>query len=209
MNNQLENELFKKYPTLFREREKTLMHSGIACGDGWYKLIDLLSEFIVSCSKDIRASQIKEKFGALRFYISYVDKKNYLIVSGLTTMAETLSAVICDKCGLAGQRNNGPYICTRCKKHSLNTDKTKEQSFDLPFDTGNIGSMWLAMITSFYLHVDANRHMYTNLIFISASKEDGHLVLSMSGGDEHTDAMLTMLLAYANKVDEETGQVKR
>jgi len=51
MNVRLENKLFKKYPKLFPKGRKvnpkeSLLCFGFECGDGWYWLIDKLSETI-------------------------------------------------------------------------------------------------------------------------------------------------------------------
>lgn len=206
MNKELETALFDQYPALFRDREKSLMRWGMTCGDGWYPLVDLLCAQLVKQSTDLQAKQVKEKFGELRFYLQHTNKDNQEFVFGLTTMASLLSITICDKCGLKGNRHNDLYVCTRCEKH-LPSNQQKQQwpVPDLPFPTHDIGAMWLSMIDMFYSHVDANRHLYTDLAFVEAKKVNGKLVLIIEKGNQKTDGMLAMLLAYANQVDEETG----
>jgi len=48
MNKVLQNKLFEKYPEIFAQKDldktQTLMCWGIACGDGWYNIIDTLCE---------------------------------------------------------------------------------------------------------------------------------------------------------------------
>ena len=74
MNIKLDKKLCKKYPKLFAQRNKsmreTCMGRGFECGDGWFKLLDTLSYFL---EKDgsVEATQVKEKFGTLRFYYSW------------------------------------------------------------------------------------------------------------------------------------------
>ena len=50
MNKALQNELFEKYPEIFAQKDldktQTLMCWGIACGDGWYNIVDMLCENI-------------------------------------------------------------------------------------------------------------------------------------------------------------------
>ena len=76
MNEELELKLVKKYPVIFQDYKgdyrKTCMAWGFSCGDGWYKIIDNLCQDIETKigKKNIQfiAVQVKEKFGALRFY---------------------------------------------------------------------------------------------------------------------------------------------
>ena len=46
MNKNLQEKLYQKYPKIFRQKDlpmtQTAMCWGIACGDGWYDLIDEL-----------------------------------------------------------------------------------------------------------------------------------------------------------------------
>lgn len=56
------------------------------------------------------ATQIKEKFGTLRFYYSGGDD----YVDGVTQMAEAMTACTCEECGAPGKSNNGGYISVRC-----------------------------------------------------------------------------------------------
>jgi hypothetical protein len=76
MKEELELELVKKYPKIFQhykgDPRQTCMAWGMTCGDGWYKLIDMLC-FKLSHLSDTHgiqtvADQVKEKFGGLRFY---------------------------------------------------------------------------------------------------------------------------------------------
>ena len=87
MNNELQNQLFAKYPSIFREvggePSQTCMAFGIECGNGWHDLIDLLCDSITHQVEStnrlypdlkfaVVAAQIKEKYGGLRFYVDYV-----------------------------------------------------------------------------------------------------------------------------------------
>ena len=62
-------------------------------------------------------SQIKEKFGTLRFYYTGGDE----YVNGLEHMADSMSAVICEACGCPGKRRSSApkrWIRTLCDKHA-------------------------------------------------------------------------------------------
>ena len=60
------------------------------------------------------ASQVKEKFGTLRFYYSGGDD----IVSGIERMAESMTAVTCETCGAPGKSRSGGWIQTLCDAHA-------------------------------------------------------------------------------------------
>lgn len=59
------------------------------------------------------ATQVKEKFGALRFY--YDGGDDY--IHGLTSMAEAMSGRTCEVCGNPGESNKSGYITTLCNAH--------------------------------------------------------------------------------------------
>jgi hypothetical protein len=60
------------------------------------------------------ATQIKEKFGTLRFY--YWGGDDYC--RGVESMAESMSAVTCEVCGSPGKLRNGGWIQTLCDEHA-------------------------------------------------------------------------------------------
>jgi hypothetical protein len=72
----------------------------------------------------ITASQVKEKFGGLRFYTNgYTDE-----VSAMISMAESMSYRTCEVCGSPGRSNSYGWISTLCDTHRL------ERGEDLPQD---------------------------------------------------------------------------
>ena len=127
MKKELQNKLFKKYPKLFRQKDltpqETAMCWGIACGDGWYTLLDELCNNIDNRLRNVNrnrvegekliceALQVKEKFGGLRFYTCGGDD----YINGLIDMAESMSYRICSKCSnqKKPQKNRG-WIYTLC-----------------------------------------------------------------------------------------------
>lgn len=58
--------------------------------------------------------QVKEKFGALRFYYTGGDDT----IRGMVRMAESMSAVTCEECGKPGEQRHGGWIRTLCDEHA-------------------------------------------------------------------------------------------
>lgn len=137
------NKLAEKYPKILRnlggnpsETCMSWMHGEIACGDGWYDLLDNLMEFCQfhtdrNCYPQVVADQIKEKFGTLRFYYSFEDnpeleelketvpdpKYAYRpaeMLEGAISFAEHMSGSICEKCGNPGTFRKGGWAVTEC-----------------------------------------------------------------------------------------------
>jgi hypothetical protein len=77
-------------------------------------------EILVSPLRDtevvyqVTASQVKEKFGTLRFYYSGGDD----IINGMAVMAESMSGVTCEVCGNVGRQRGGGWIRTLCDEHA-------------------------------------------------------------------------------------------
>jgi hypothetical protein len=86
MKKELELQLVKKYPIIFKDyggdMRNTCMSWGLECGDGWYNLIDELCENVMTLigDKDIKvtAAQVKEKFGGLRFYYDIESPETFI-----------------------------------------------------------------------------------------------------------------------------------
>jgi len=142
MNEQLEQKLIQKYPKLLRQTEESEMVSpmywGIACGDGWYNILNTMmngiQRYVDRKQKEnpdfpqVEFSQIKEKFGGLRVYIDNSDE----VIDAYINFAESMANVTCEICGNVGKTRsyNGWYAtdCDGCfAKHKAQT-KTKEDS---------------------------------------------------------------------------------
>ena len=127
MRKELDEALCKKYPEIFRDRHgdmrTTAMCWGFECGDGWYNIIDAACAQIENRAYNNRlngvefppvvATQIKEKYGTLRFY--YTGGDDY--VDGVVSMAETISAKTCEVCGAPGKLREGAWLKTLCDIH--------------------------------------------------------------------------------------------
>lgn len=147
MKQELDALLCEKYPKMMVNRNKSMMETtmywGFECGDGWFNIIDQLMGNIQhhidwkerqrevairfnskAASGDMRPvpdsihqvtlDQVKEKFGTLRFYYTGGDE----YISGLVSMAESMSGVTCETCGNPGKSTGGGWITTLCKEHA-------------------------------------------------------------------------------------------
>lgn len=82
---------------------------------GWCDLIEAAVDMIEETGGDPRTSQIKEKFGDLRWYTHGLEG----VVGGqIVDAAEHLSACLCEKCGALGRtlKDSGWYRM-RCGRH--------------------------------------------------------------------------------------------
>ncbi len=127
MKKELEEKLFEKYPKIFKQKglpmNETCMCWGIETGDGWYNIIDTLCSQIQwhidknlanhedSEEIQVEATQVKEKFGGLRFYYHGGNR----FIDGLVWMAEGMSACTCESCGAPGKRSDTSWVATLCE----------------------------------------------------------------------------------------------
>jgi len=127
MKKELDEKLCKEFPLLYRLRRgkphETSMCWGFSVDDGWFDLIYDLSVKIEKIIVGIKAenldtdlpyaSQVKEKFGGLRFYMNSATKDIYDLIS----KAEADSYTICESCGKPGTTKRGSWINTLCDEH--------------------------------------------------------------------------------------------
>ena len=112
MKRELEKKLVEKYPNLYKnyggDVRETCMYWGFECGDGWYDLIDRLSAKLELLN--VVASQVKEKFGELRFYIEgWSDEVDDFISDAVAESCKT-----CERCGKEGELRGGGWLRTLC-----------------------------------------------------------------------------------------------
>lgn len=89
---------------------------GFECGNGWFQLLhDLITRLRdMDKDKNIRVTQIKEKFGGLRFYIDSGTEEIWKLIN----KSEEDSYYICEKCGADGVLCKKGYwletLCDQC-----------------------------------------------------------------------------------------------
>lgn len=133
MKAELDELLCERYPKIFANRHKpmsgTAMCWGFMCGDGWFELINsLCTKLQVLSDQDgspqVVATQVKEKFGSLCFYVRGATEEQFKEIR----LAEKLSMQTCEECGQPGQIVviNGWYMA-RCQTHTPPNAITKTE----------------------------------------------------------------------------------
>jgi len=120
MNAEHTKHLIETYPALYRGHTlpitQNLMALGFETGDGWFAIIDQLSADITALDKrdgtTTIATQVKEKFGGLRFYI----ESGSDTIFDLIDKAEALSERTCEMCGEPGKLRGKGWVSTMCAK---------------------------------------------------------------------------------------------
>ncbi len=129
MKTSLANKILLRCPIIYRGQhlgpKHNLMCFGFECGDGWFQILYDLSVSIEDQANKLKAngmpeeqlpcvSQVKEKFGGLRFYVNNL----YGDMGDLIDAAEASSQETCDECGSPAKRlyTNGwlRTICDTC-----------------------------------------------------------------------------------------------
>lgn len=210
MKRDLDDQLCRKYPSLYRDRhgdpKSTAMCWGFDCGNGWFQVIDVLSELLSKHSADVYAGQVKEKFGSLHFYYSGGNK----YTDGLVSSAQSLSSMLCEICGsqaLIKTKFTG-WFTTRCKEHTK--DYCDKEYVELDFSRVaylGFGKAWSALMLILMDSCDwRTEHNDMPATHLSITKEAGKLIVSHAGGDDFTCGMIDFIVRYANVTDENTGQ---
>ena len=116
--------LVKWYPDVFKQIESSLPMPyylfGFECHEGWYDILDRLAakiNFELGEDPEVKEhffiSQIKEKYGSLRFYV-FGETIN---ISEAIEEAEQESLTTCEMCGEKGRiRKEGGWYMVRCDK---------------------------------------------------------------------------------------------
>jgi hypothetical protein len=122
MREELDDALCRDFPNLYKDRHasmrETCMCWGFDVGEGWEPLIRRASEkleaLILALPEEARAkvcaSQVKEKFGTLRFYMTSETPE----MSAVIREAEKASGETCEKCGQPGELRSGGWWVTLC-----------------------------------------------------------------------------------------------
>ncbi|OSI24887.1 hypothetical protein [Bradyrhizobium canariense] len=118
-------ELVKAYPDLFHPPAD---NPGVAqaypeCGDGWRDLLERACKRIRAAVEadggTFHATQIKEKYGSLRFYWhGTLSPEADAKVEEAIDLAEARSGVTCEICGEEGRLRGDAWLTTRCALHA-------------------------------------------------------------------------------------------
>ena len=130
---------FQEYDAFVKQLETTYpkmfagQYGGIECAAGWWPIIASLCASIQhhidwknqqsQPVPQVTVTQIKEKFGGLRFYYDGGDE----YVSGLVTMAAGWASHACEECGSQGVLRHGGWLKTLCDTHH-NLRESRKQS---------------------------------------------------------------------------------
>jgi len=152
-----EKELVAKYPDILSrcggDIQETCLAWGMEHGDGWANLLESLLKSIDEECKRINskyddlefrivAEQIKEKYGSIRFYFDILycldpseEQRIDIDVSlsridGMVRMAENLSSMTCEVCGLTGKKSKDIFPHVRCSKCANGESDAKVCYFD-------------------------------------------------------------------------------
>jgi hypothetical protein len=89
------------------------------CGQGWAPLIGELSDKIEAIIRknpeeyeDVYVDQVKEKWGGLRFYMTYYTKE----IDDLKNKYKEKSYEICERCGEKGKMRPDIWLQVMCDK---------------------------------------------------------------------------------------------
>ena len=147
MKLELEQKLVSMYPKMFSDYggdpKDTCVAFGFECGDGWFTILEALCHSVQGqcdymnrifpqiCLQGV-ATQVKEKYGSLRFYLYFhytenlddLDmervRKTLSFVDGMVSMAEAMSERVCGQCGSTFRLDkNMPFphsVCGECEK---------------------------------------------------------------------------------------------
>jgi hypothetical protein len=214
MKKELDDRLCRRYPTLYLNRSKkpseSLMHWGFACGDGWYNIIDVVSELLTKNNPKAVASQVKEKFGGLRYYYSGFTEYS----SGVVGMAEHISMQTCDRCGAPGKKRPGGWVTTMCLKCALENNVINENEEEEDGDVkqaqiADLGAAWSKLFTTLEYVSEFNaKHNGVPPAAFTVSKQNNVLNIGFNGGNDRVRGAVDFINHYAARIDEETGEIK-
>lgn len=110
------------FPEQIQKRIDAGMKCGSSVGRGWLSILTELDLHLANIDPDYVIDQVKEKFGGLRYYISWskeIDDENMKKYEQVMELAEQLAAHTCEVCGQEGKiqpGRTGWYAC-RCEEH--------------------------------------------------------------------------------------------
>lgn len=126
MDEKLDKALVRDFPILFGDRYEDMRQTAMCWGfpgNGWEPLIRELAEKLEEYNNthigNVVATQVKEKFGGLRFYVFFtegVTREDSGKMWELIGKAELKSEKTCEYCGAPGKLRESGWVKTRCDK---------------------------------------------------------------------------------------------
>jgi hypothetical protein len=107
MNEVLTQALYKEFDQLYADHKKPAQESamfwGFECGDGWYPLLRSLSRELEDYARlnpefHVQATQVKSKFGELRFHLA----ESSASTDAMVERARQLASRTCEMTGTPG-----------------------------------------------------------------------------------------------------------
>ena len=100
-----------------KTRDEALAYASVA--KGWQPIIDYLFHLFDFYCKKVYITQVKEKFGTLRFYGDPIERRDpgpwvKVDIDEAIHFAEGISAYICMHCGRPGKLREGGWLVTLC-----------------------------------------------------------------------------------------------
>jgi hypothetical protein len=115
MRDALTELLYRRYPTLFAEHRLDVAESGMAWGfqhdDGWFAIVDALASVVTKHLPGAAAAQVKQKMGALRFYLHGGDAFTHGACAAAELFSRTISEVS-GRCGVLMVGRQGRWLKT-------------------------------------------------------------------------------------------------
>lgn len=132
MRKELDEALCRDFPNTFRDRDGAPEVTSMCCGfpgDGWEPLIRCAAEEIEAAilklpprsRAKMTSSQVKEKFGALRWHMT-PSRQEVAAIDQAIDEAERQSAVTCEGCGAPGtlkcSEGRHATLCGACRRRA-------------------------------------------------------------------------------------------
>lgn len=111
-----EKELIDTFPELFSglDSGQPIAVFGFECGDGWFDLLkECIEKIKIECDRaayNVKVSQVKEKYGSLRFYLSETTD----VLDKIIDEAEKRSETTCENCGNEGTFRKLSWVQVLC-----------------------------------------------------------------------------------------------
>jgi len=142
MKESLERQLVDNYSDLYEAYDwdadeidgpvPPLTAYGFAVGDGWYNLLESLSETLTRLDVEIEVHQVKQKHGGLRFYHNGVgsdDEGDAYMAMGAIQHAQDMSFHVCEECGDSGEIRTSAWYRTLCDE-CWTEEKARRRALD-------------------------------------------------------------------------------